>query len=71
MDKVKFMLLATKNYDGDMKACNKVILSFTPYPLFQWDPESNEILLNLSMKCGSNENICGSSGGAQEKGKRG
>jgi hypothetical protein len=22
MDKVKFMLLATKNYDGDMKACN-------------------------------------------------
>jgi len=22
MDKVKLMLLATKNYDGDMKACN-------------------------------------------------
>jgi hypothetical protein len=24
---------------------------FTPYPLFQWYPQSNEILLNLSMKC--------------------
>jgi hypothetical protein len=22
-----------------------------PYPLFQWYPQSNEILLNLSMKC--------------------
>ncbi len=25
--------------------------SFTPYPLFEWYPQSNEILLNLSMKC--------------------
>jgi hypothetical protein len=24
---------------------------FTPYPLFQWYPQSKEILLNLSMKC--------------------
>jgi hypothetical protein len=24
---------------------------FTPYPLFQWYLQSNEILLNLSMKC--------------------
>jgi hypothetical protein len=24
---------------------------FTPYPLFQWYPQSSEILLNLSMKC--------------------
>ncbi len=35
--------------------CNKVIhkvtLSFTPYPLFQWYPQSKEILFNLSMKC--------------------
>jgi hypothetical protein len=28
----------------------EVTLSFTPYPLFQWYPQSNEILLNLSMK---------------------
>jgi hypothetical protein len=26
-------------------------LSFTPYPLFQWYLQSNEILWNLSMKC--------------------
>ncbi len=25
--------------------------AFAPYPLFQWYPESNEILLNLGMKC--------------------
>jgi len=25
--------------------------AFTPYPLFQWYPQSKEILLNLSMKC--------------------
>jgi hypothetical protein len=25
--------------------------AFTPYPLFQWCPQSKEILLNLSMKC--------------------
>jgi hypothetical protein len=35
--------------------CNKVIpkvtLSFTPYILFDWYPQSKEILLNLSMKC--------------------
>jgi hypothetical protein len=24
---------------------------FTPYPLFQWYPQSKDILLNLSMKC--------------------
>jgi hypothetical protein len=29
----------------------QVTLSFTPYPLFQWYPQSNEVLLNLSMKC--------------------
>ncbi len=29
----------------------KVILSFTPHPLFEWYPQSNEIILNLSMKC--------------------
>jgi hypothetical protein len=63
---------------------------FTPYSLFQWYPQSNHILLNLSMKCwysafnarGSrliivvvqfriSENICSSSGGAQEKGQTG
>jgi hypothetical protein len=35
--------------------CNKVIckvtLSFTPYPLFQWYPQSKEILFNLGVKC--------------------
>jgi hypothetical protein len=25
--------------------------AFTPYPLFQWYPQSKEILLNLGMKC--------------------
>jgi hypothetical protein len=25
--------------------------AFTPYPFFQWYLQSNEILLNLSMKC--------------------
>jgi hypothetical protein len=25
--------------------------AFTHYPLFQWDPQSKEILLNLGMKC--------------------
>jgi hypothetical protein len=27
------------------------LLSPAGYPLFQWYPQSNEILLNLSMKC--------------------
>jgi len=32
--------------------------SFYPlYPLFQWHPQSNEILLNLSMKCW-NSSVC-------------
>jgi hypothetical protein len=68
----------------DDKVILKVILSFAPYPLFQWYPQSKEILLTLSMKCWnsafdaqglrvivvvvSSENICSSSGGAQEKG---
>ncbi len=34
-----------------IKVIHKVTLSFTPYPLFQWYPQSNEILLNRSMKC--------------------
>jgi hypothetical protein len=29
----------------------KVTLSFTPYRLFQWYPESKKISLNLSVKC--------------------
>ncbi len=29
----------------------KVTLSFTPYPVFMWYPQSKEILLNLSLKC--------------------
>ncbi len=33
------------------KVIRKVTLSFTTYPLFQWYLQSNEILLNLSMKC--------------------
>jgi hypothetical protein len=39
-----FMVMANK-------VIRKVILFFTPYPLFQWYPQSKEILLNLSMKC--------------------
>jgi hypothetical protein len=36
----------------DIRVICKVTLSFTPYPLFQWYPQSNEIfLLNLGMKC--------------------
>jgi len=87
---------------GDLYfACNRVISeshpclhpvfgpAFTPCTLFQWYPQSNEILFNLSMKCWnsefysqgsrvircsncidrSSENICNSSGGAQEKGR--
>ncbi len=60
--------------------------AFTPYPLFQWYLQSKEILLknsafnaqasetnyNYSSCTGrSSENICSSSGGAQEKGKIG
>jgi hypothetical protein len=30
-----------------------IIISFTLYTLFQWYLQSNEILLNLSMKCSS------------------
>jgi hypothetical protein len=33
------------------KVICKVILSFTPYPLFQRYLQSKENLLNLSMKC--------------------
>ncbi len=28
-----------------------ILSAFTTYPLFQWYLQSNEILLNLSMKC--------------------
>jgi hypothetical protein len=64
--------------------------AFTRYPVFQWYPQSKEILWNLGMKCWnsaftaqglrviiagrtgrSRENICKSSGGAQEKRKTG
>jgi hypothetical protein len=35
-----------------IRVIHKVTLSFTPLsPLFQWYPQSKEILLNLSMKC--------------------
>jgi hypothetical protein len=56
---------------------------FTPYPLFQWYLQSNEILLNLSMKClnsvfnaegwrVTNSSCTGrSSVGAQKRGKPG
>jgi hypothetical protein len=33
-----------------MKVICEVAISFTPYPLFQWYPQSKEILLNLNMK---------------------
>ncbi len=28
-----------------------ILFAFTPYPLFEWYPQSKEILLDLSMKC--------------------
>jgi len=33
------------------KVIRKVTFCFVPYPLFDWYPQSKEILLNLSMKC--------------------
>jgi hypothetical protein len=33
------------------KVMCKVTIFFTSHPLFQWYPQSKEILLNLSMKC--------------------
>jgi hypothetical protein len=68
-----------------IKVIHKVTFSFTPYPLcfhppYPLFPQSKEILLNLSTKCcwnsalnaqgSSSENVCSSSGGAQE-GKKG
>jgi len=38
------------NYVSLIKSIHKVAFSFTPYPLFQWYPQSNEFLLNLIMK---------------------
>ncbi len=67
-------------YVEAIKVVGKVILSFTHYPLYKWYLHSKEFLLNLRQKfesnyssCtrGSNENMCSSSGGAEEKGKRG
>jgi hypothetical protein len=44
----------SKNQDSQLiKVIHKVTLPFTPYPLFQWYPQSKEILLNLNMKWGS------------------
>jgi hypothetical protein len=34
-----------------IKVIRKVTFSFIPYPLFQWYPQSKEILLNFSTKC--------------------
>ncbi len=33
------------------KVICKVTLYFTPYPVFQWYPQSKQILLNVRMKC--------------------
>jgi hypothetical protein len=37
--------------EAPYKVICKVTLSFTPYSLFCWYPQSKEILLNLNMKC--------------------
>ncbi len=37
--------------DESIKVIHKVTLSFTPYPIFRWYLQNNEILLNLGMKC--------------------
>jgi hypothetical protein len=34
-----------------IRVIGKATLSFTPYLLFQWYPQSKKILLNLGMKC--------------------
>jgi len=39
------------SFGPGIKVIHKVTLSFIPYLLFQWYPQSKEILLNLSMKC--------------------
>jgi hypothetical protein len=50
--------LNPKSIDSLFKVILKVTLSFTPihatftpYPLFQWYPQSKEIILNLNMEC--------------------
>jgi hypothetical protein len=43
-------MVSMARLDIYIKVIRKVTLSFTPYPLFQWYPQSKEILLNLSMK---------------------
>ncbi len=30
---------------------------FTPYPLFEWGPQSKEVLLDLGMKCWNTEHL--------------
>jgi hypothetical protein len=66
---------------GNSHPPNPVTLQISPIPLFQWYPQSKDILINLSMKCWrtrfetnyssctvrSSENICSD----QEKGKTG
>ncbi len=55
----QFTITISKNQGiRSNKVIQKVTLSFTPipsaftpYPLFEWYPQSKEILLNLSMKC--------------------
>jgi hypothetical protein len=72
-----------KNHD--IRLIHKVIFCFTPissafapYPIFEWYPQSNKILLNPGMICirlnsnnssctgRTSENISSSSAGAQE-----
>jgi hypothetical protein len=50
--KVPFLwALPIIEHKANIRVIHKVTLSFTPYPLFQWHPQSKEFLLNLSMKC--------------------
>jgi hypothetical protein len=45
--KIKLPVMPGGYLGGVMEKKYKI----TPYPLFEWYPQSNEILLNLSMKC--------------------
>ncbi len=54
--KYNIFLLFQSTQKSDIRVISKatiITLSVTHYPLFQWYPQSKEILLNLSMNAGS------------------
>ncbi len=58
VDEILSLIHTPRKLKNGNRVILKVTLRFTPissafgpYPLFQWYPQSNEILLNLGMKC--------------------